>query len=126
MLFRSKASPRVRGDAFLLRQLLSNLVDNACDFSPPGGTVDVSVTVDADQLHIAVADRGPGIPDYALPRVFERFFSLPRPGGRSRSSGLGLAFAAEVATLHGGDVRLGNRDGGGTLATLELPLAPAG
>ena len=119
-------TPRVRGDAFLLRQLLSNLVDNACDFSPPGGTVDVSVTVDADQLHIAVADRGPGIPDYALPRVFERFFSLPRPGGRSRSSGLGLAFAAEVATLHGGDVRLGNRDGGGTLATLELPLAPAG
>jgi len=117
---------RVRGDAFLLRQLLSNLVDNACDFSPPGGAVDVSVTVAADRLHIAVADRGPGIPDYALPRVFERFFSLPRPGGRSRSSGLGLAFAAEVAALHGGDVRLENRDGGGTLATVELPLAPAG
>ncbi|KPN20721.1 histidine kinase [Xanthomonas sp. Mitacek01] len=117
---------RVRGDAFLLRQLLSNLVDNACDFSPPGGAVDVSVTMVADRLHIAVADRGPGIPDYALPRVFERFFSLPRPGGRSRSSGLGLAFAAEVATLHGGDVRLENRDGGGTLATVALPLAPAG
>ncbi|TDK33441.1 two-component system sensor histidine kinase CreC [Luteimonas terrae] len=118
--------PRTRGDVFLLRQLLSNLVDNACDFSPPGGTVDVSVSVTADRLRIAVADRGPGIPDYALPRVFERFYSLPRPGGRSRSSGLGLAFAAEVATLHGGDVRLENRDGGGTLATLELPLAPAG
>lgn len=117
---------RVRGDAFLLRQLLSNLVDNACDFSPPGGAVDVSVTIAADRLRIAVADRGPGIPDYALPRVFERFFSLPRPGGRSRSSGLGLAFAAEVATLHGGDVRLENRDGGGTLATVALPLAPAG
>ena len=117
---------RVRGDAFLLRQLLSNLVDNACDFSPPGGAVEVSATVAADRLRIAVADRGPGIPDYALPRVFERFFSLPRPGGRSRSSGLGLAFAAEVAALHGGDVRLENRDGGGTLATVELPLAPAG
>lgn len=117
---------RVRGDAFLLRQLLSNLVDNACDFSPPGGAVEVSATVTADRLHIAVADRGPGIPHYALPRVFERFFSLPRPGGRSRSSGLGLAFAAEAATLHGGDVRLENRDGGGTLATVELPLAPAG
>lgn len=117
---------RVRGDAFLLRQLLSNLVDNACDFSPPGGAVEVSATVAADRLRIAVADRGPGIPDYALPRVFERFFSLPRPGGRSRSSGLGLAFAAEVATLHGGDVRLENRDGGGTLATVALPLAPAG
>lgn len=113
---------RVRGDAFLLRQLLSNLVDNACDFSPAGGEVEVGAQSDGVRLRISVADRGPGVPDYALPRVFERFFSLPRPGGRSRSSGLGLAFAAEVATLHGGDVRLEHRAGGGTRAIVELPL----
>lgn len=113
---------RIRGDAFLLRQLLSNLVDNACDFSPAGGEVEVGAQNDGVRLRISVADRGPGVPDYALPRVFERFFSLPRPGGRSRSSGLGLAFAAEVATLHGGDVRLEHREGGGTRAIVELPL----
>ncbi|HWI24521.1 MAG TPA: ATP-binding protein, partial [Lysobacter sp.] len=64
-----------------------------------------------------------GVPDYALPRVFERFYSLPRPEGGSRSSGLGLCFVAEVAALHGGNVRLGNRDGGGAVAVLELPAA---
>lgn len=116
----------IRGDAFLLRQLLSNLVDNACDFSPADGVVDVTARHDGAQLRIVVADRGPGVPDYALPRVFERFFSLPRPGGRSRSSGLGLAFAAEVATLHGGAVRLAQRDGGGTCAIVELPLSATG
>ncbi|MCD9098783.1 two-component system sensor histidine kinase CreC [Luteimonas fraxinea] len=117
---------RIRGDAFLLRQLLSNLVDNACDFSPADGVVDVTARSDGALLKIVVADRGPGVPEYALPRVFERFFSLPRPGGRSRSSGLGLAFAAEVATLHGGIVRLEHREGGGTRAIVELPLPATG
>jgi len=120
------AGLRIRGDTFLLRQLLSNLVDNACDFSPTDGVVDVEARSDGAQLSIVVADRGPGVPDYALPRVFERFFSLPRPGGRSRSSGLGLAFAAEVAALHGGTVRLENREGGGTRAIVELPLPTTG
>ena len=70
-----------------------------------------------------MADRGPGIPDYALPRVFERFYSLPRPEGGSRSSGLGLCFVAEVATLHDGTAALANREGGGAIATLDLPAA---
>ncbi|MDR7193018.1 two-component system sensor histidine kinase CreC [Luteimonas terrae] len=120
------AGLRIRGDAFLLRQLLSNLVDNACAFSPAGGVVEVEALSDGARLRISVSDRGPGVPDYALPRVFERFFSLPRPGGRSRSSGLGLAFAAEVAALHGGDVRLEHREGGGTRAIVELPLPAIG
>ncbi|MDR6992835.1 two-component system sensor histidine kinase CreC [Luteimonas sp. 3794] len=117
---------RIRGDAFLLRQLLSNLVDNACAFSPAGGVVEVEALSDGARLQISVSDRGPGVPDYALPRVFERFFSLPRPNGRSRSSGLGLAFAAEAATLHGGGVRLEHREGGGTRAVVELPLPTIG
>ena len=60
---------------------------------------------------ITVADRGPGVPDFALERVFERFYSLPRPDGGSRSSGLGLCFVAEVAALHGGDATLGQSRG---------------
>lgn len=116
---------QLRGDPFLLRQALSNLIDNACDFSPAGGVVEVDARLSESGVAITVADRGPGIPDYARDRVFERFYSLPRPGGRSRSSGLGLAFVAEVASLHGGRVQLMPREGGGTRALLELPLPSA-
>lgn len=116
----------VQGDPFLLRQALANLVENALDFAPTGGTVEVGVTRtggEAGVIAIAVGDRGPGIPDYAMPRLFERFYSLPRPGGRDKSTGLGLCFVREVATLHRGAIALANRDGGGTLATLTLPAA---
>ena len=115
------ALPAVRGDAFLLRQLLGNLIDNAIDFSPAGGVVDVHLRAQPDGLHIEVGDRGPGIPDFAQPRVFERFYSLPRPDGSARGNGLGLNFVAEIAKLHGGRVALENRDGGGALASVVLP-----
>jgi two-component system sensor histidine kinase CreC len=111
----------VQGDAFLLRQALVNLLDNAVDFAPEGSTVTIGIARDGAQWRISVADEGPGVPDYALERAFERFYSLPRPGGGSRSSGLGLCFAAEAAALHGGEARLANRPGGGALATLLLP-----
>ena len=111
----------VQGDAFLLRQALVNLLDNAADFAPEGSTVTVGIARDGSQWRITVADEGPGVPDYALERAFERFYSLPRPDGGSRSSGLGLCFAAEAAALHGGEVRLANRPGGGAVATLLLP-----
>ena len=111
----------VRGDPFLLRQAVMNLVDNAADFSPDGGVIEVSVERAADRCRVSVADRGAGVPEFALARAFERFYSLPRPGGASRSSGLGLCFVAEVATLHGGAASLANREGGGAIATLELP-----
>lgn len=114
---------QVSGDDFLLRQMLANLVDNACDFSMAGGVVELSlVSAGRARVRIHVADRGGGIPGYALGRVFERFYSLPRPGSGHRSSGIGLAFVAEVAALHGGSVTLTNRSGGGAVATVELPL----
>jgi two-component system sensor histidine kinase CreC len=116
------ASPDlVAGDPFLLRQAIANLLENAIDFAPPGSDVTVRLEPRASALAISVADQGPGIPDYALPRVFERFYSLPRPHGADKSTGLGLCFAREVATLHHGDVTLANRPGGGALAELTLP-----
>ncbi|HQK88790.1 MAG TPA: ATP-binding protein, partial [Acidobacteriota bacterium] len=71
-----------------------------------------------------VHDSGPGIPAYALDRVFERFYSLPRPDTGAKSTGLGLALVREAVALHGGSVELANHPSGGTLATLRLPLAP--
>jgi two-component system sensor histidine kinase CreC len=111
----------VRGDPFLLRQALINLLDNAADFAPEGSTVELQTLRDGSRWRVTVADRGTGVPDYALPRAFGRFYSLPRPGGGGRSSGLGLSFVAQVAALHGGDAMLANRDGGGAVATLSLP-----
>jgi len=115
--------PPVRGDAFLLRQALINLLDNAADFSPPGGEIVLRLQRIGESQRVEVGDRGPGVPDYALGRVFERFYSLPRPAGGSRSSGLGLCFVAEVASLHGGMAELRNRgDGGaGAIAGLSIP-----
>lgn len=112
----------VAGDAFLLRQALVNLVENASDFAPAGSAIELLAERDDGQACMRVLDRGPGVPDYAAARVFERFYSLPRPGGGSRSSGLGLCFVAEVATLHGGSAALDNRDGGGAVARLCVPL----
>jgi two-component system sensor histidine kinase CreC len=110
----------LRGNAFLLGQALTNLLENALEFSPPGGSIEASLHRDGERWRIKVADRGPGVPEFALGRVFERFYSLPRPGG-ARSSGIGLSFVREVAALHGGEARLDNREGGGALAELDLP-----
>jgi two-component system, OmpR family, sensor histidine kinase CreC len=111
----------VQGDSFLLRQAMVNLLDNAADFAPEGSAVEVGIARDGANWNVTFADRGPGVPDYARNRAFERFFSTPRPGGGSRSSGLGLCFVAEAAALHGGQATLGNRENGGAVATLSLP-----
>jgi two-component system sensor histidine kinase CreC len=112
----------VHGDAFLLRRALSNLVDNALDFSPEGGVVTLSLRLKRRQAEITVRDHGPGIPDYAGEKVFEKFYSLARPHSKKRSTGLGLSFVKEIVTLHHGTVSLSNAPGGGALATLCLPL----
>ncbi len=115
---------RVSGDPFLLRQSLLNLLDNAADFAPAGSEVELRLRRGAGNFVVEVLDRGPGVPDYALDRTFERFYSLPRPDGGSRSSGLGLCFVAEAVELHGGRVALGNREDGGAVASVVLPIIP--
>jgi len=111
-------------ERFLLQQALGNLIDNAIDFSPNGGTIRLRSRVMEGNWEFTVSDEGPGLPDYAQQRVFERFYSLPRPDGAPRSSGLGLSFVREVALLHGGQITLENRERQGALARLVLPLKP--
>ncbi len=116
------ARPEITGESFLIESALANLLQNAIEFSPDGGAIQVRLTADAQSAEIVVEDDGPGIPDYALPRVFERFYSLQRPGNGRKSSGLGLCFVREAAALHGGTIALKNRAGGeGVCATLRLP-----
>jgi two-component system sensor histidine kinase CreC len=112
---------QVRGDPLLLRQALGNLLDNAISFAPAHSALRLEAQREGDQVTIHVIDSGAGIPDYAAQRVFERFYSLPRPDG-TRSTGLGLPFVREVAALHGGSAYVANGAGGGCRATLRLPF----
>jgi two-component system sensor histidine kinase CreC len=108
--------PLVTGDPALLRVAVDNLVANALRFAPRGTAVLVRCTPAA----LAVEDAGPGVPAYALVRLTERFFSLADPATGRKSTGLGLAFVRQIATLHGGTVAFENRPDGGFRATLRF------
>ena len=112
----------LRGERVLLREALVNLLQNALDFVPAGGTVTLRAEAASARVALVVEDTGPGVPDFALPRVFERFYSLPRPRSGRKSTGLGLSLVREIAHLHGGEVELANRPEGGARATLSAPL----
>ncbi len=113
----------IRGEAVLLREALVNLLQNAVEFSPAGGEVTLRGAVESGRVSFTVEDNGPGVPDYALARVFERFYSLPRPGSEKKSTGLGLALVREIAHLHGGDAALTNRPDGGARAEFWVPIS---
>ncbi|MBS9777255.1 MAG: two-component system sensor histidine kinase CreC [Gammaproteobacteria bacterium] len=116
----------VSGDDTLISQSVSNLIDNAIDFSHTQSTIYIKAYAktekSGEKLCICVIDGGDGIADFAQQRLFERFFSTPRPDSQQRSSGLGLAFVKEAMTLHGGDVSLSNHETGGAVATLTFPI----
>lgn len=117
------APHHVQGNRFLLRQAVANLLDNAIDFSPVDTALGIALEDRADKVCLRVRDRGPGIPDYAVPRLFERFYSVPRPDTGERGSGLGLNLVQEVARLHQGGIELRNHPDGGAEACLNLPAA---
>ena len=113
----------IRGDSLLLRQALGNLLDNAIAFAPQGSRLLLSTYQENGLCNVSITDSGPGIPTYAMPRIFDRFYSLARPDA-PKSTGLGLPFVHEVALLHGGSVSINNRkeDGTGVCAILSLPV----
>ncbi len=117
-----EANIRVLGDPFLLHQALSNIIQNSIDFSLPGGSITVTCRIDGEKLSLSVDDEGPGIPEHYQERVFDKFFSLQRPDTGKKSTGLGLNFVREVATLHGGDIVLQNLPDKGLRAVLSLPV----
>jgi two-component system, OmpR family, sensor histidine kinase SenX3 len=115
----------VNGDATLLVTALSNLLDNAVSYSPPGSPVSVSRRLENGSVEIAVTDRGLGIAREHQERVFERFFRIDQARSRSTGgTGLGLAIVKHVAANHGGDVRLWSEPGTGSTFTLRVPAHP--
>ncbi|MDA3895110.1 MAG: two-component system sensor histidine kinase CreC [Desulfobacteraceae bacterium] len=112
----------VKGDSFLLNQAIANLIQNAIDFSPELSSINIDCQSDGKIIRLAISDNGPGIPDYAKDKIYDKFFSLPRPNTGKKSTGLGLNFVKEVAELHFGSIKLENKKKGGVKATLTLPV----
>ncbi len=109
----------VRGDIFLLKQALFNLMDNALDFVSPDGDIHWQAFKSKDVVTLSLFNTGDPVPDYALARLTERFYSLPRKNG-NKSTGLGLNFVEQVVKLHNGTLNIENRKQGVTV-TLQLP-----
>ncbi|MBR7800696.1 two-component system sensor histidine kinase CreC [Undibacterium fentianense] len=109
------------GDPLLLRQALGNLIDNAIAFSPHGGHLHLHQQVEQNYLILNIDDQGSGIPAYAIDKIFDRFYSLPRADA-AKSTGLGLPFVREVISLHGGEVHLENLPQRGVRVRLCLSL----
>jgi len=115
----------VEGDPDRLRQLLLNLVDNALKYSPPGGTVTLSLFREQDGVRVCVQDSGPGIPPEVLPHIFERFYRGPQQE-EHKGAGLGLAIARWIAEAHGGRLTAESSPGQGSTFTLWLPCTSMG
>ncbi|MNH14914.1 Sensor protein CreC [compost metagenome] len=109
---RVPASTRLLCEPFLMRQAIANLLDNALDFTPPGGKLVFELERQGARVALSLFNQGEAIPDYALGRVSERFYSLPRPLSGRKSTGLGLNFVEEVMQLHGGSLEVANVEEG--------------
>ncbi len=112
----------VRGDRDRLRQLLTNVIENAVTYSKPGEEVDVGVRSEGDRVFVAVRDRGPGIAPEQHAVIFEKF-GRADPGSGRAGSGLGLFIARSIAEAHGGRLDVSSAPGQGATFTLDLPAA---
>jgi signal transduction histidine kinase len=106
------------GDHNDLESLFLNLLINAQESTPPGGSVAVELNSDDGMIAVTVSDTGPGIPVDSLERIFDPFVTT-----KTRGSGLGLALCAGIAQGHGARITAANRTGGGAVFTVEFPLA---
>ncbi|MEE9425071.1 MAG: two-component system sensor histidine kinase CreC [Methylococcales bacterium] len=111
----------IHGESNLIRQALMNIIQNAIDFSPSDTSIKLCVSSKNTGVQFEVHDQGPGIPEYACERIFERFYSLKRPQSGRKSSGLGLSLVQEIVSLHQGTISVENHPNGGTVARLFFP-----
>jgi two-component system sensor histidine kinase KdpD len=115
--------PPVHLDYVEIDQVLSNLIENAAKYTPDGTQIEVGVRRRNEDVEIAVADRGPGIPTAALHRIFEPFYRVNGQGPRPQGTGVGLSVAKGLVKAHGGRIWAENRPGGGARFVFTLPLA---
>ncbi len=115
--------PPVQVDPGRIEQIINNLLTNALRHTPVDGSVAVTLCRKGENAVLSVADTGPGIPDEALPRIFERFYRADKARSReSGGAGLGLSIGRQLALAHGGDLTASNRAGSGAEFSLVLPI----
>jgi len=108
-------------DPAKLHDILRNLIENAVNYTPEDGEVELATRRVDDRFAITVSDTGPGLPEQDLLRVFERFYRVDKSRARP-GTGLGLAIVKHLVQVMGGTVTAGNRDEGGAVFTVQLPL----
>ena len=117
--------PQIRGDANRLQEVLQNLLDNAVQYTPPGGSVLVSAFPSNGQVTISVTDTGIGIPQAEQSRIFERFYRVDAARSREAGgTGLGLSIARHIVDAHGGRLWLESAVGEGSHFHFSIPLFP--
>jgi two-component system sensor histidine kinase KdpD len=114
--------PLVPMDPLLIEQVLVNLLDNVVKYTPSDSPVDILVLVDQKELTVEVMDRGPGVPEEDLPRLFEKFYRVPQKD-KKNGAGLGLSICKGIIDIHGGKIWAENRAGGGSRFLFTLPLS---
>jgi len=113
----------VEGDRSRLKQVVVNLIDNAIKYTPAGGVVRLVVAAENNHALLRIIDTGIGIPEGALPQVFDRFFRVDKARSRG-GAGLGLAIVKSICTAHGGSIDVDSKLGKGSCFTIKLPIAP--
>jgi signal transduction histidine kinase len=113
--------PPVRGDRERLRQIVTNLIDNAIKYSPAGDEVEVTVRPTGDAVRVVVTDHGPGIPRDQQGLIFEKFGRAEVPGSSKPGTGLGLFIAQSIAEAHGGTLDVRSEPEAGATFVLTLP-----
>lgn len=112
----------LRCDPAKMHDVLRNLVENACAYTPEGSRIEMTAETDRTHVRLTVADTGHGIPEAELPRIFERFYRVDKARSRdSGGTGLGLSIVRHLVQLHGGTVGAANRVQGGAMFTVTLP-----
>ena len=120
--FGKAAQYTVRGDETQLISMFTNLVDNAINYTPPGGRVEVTGGMEGSEIVIEIADTGIGIPEGKLSRIFERFYRVDKARSKATGgTGLGLSIVKHVAENHGGRVTVESTLGEGSVFTVHLP-----
>jgi signal transduction histidine kinase len=114
--------PPIRGDRERLRQIVTNLIDNAIKYSPGGDEVEVTVRPENSSVRIVVADHGPGIPRDQQRLIFEKFGRADVPGSSKPGTGLGLFIARSIAEAHGGTLDVRSSPAAGATFVLTLPV----
>jgi two-component system sensor histidine kinase SenX3 len=125
LIYSEQAMARIKGNPSQVTMAISNLIENAINYSPEGTRVAVALRVRDGLAEVSVTDQGIGIPEKDLERIFERFYRVDQARSRATGgTGLGLSIVKHVATNHGGDVSVWSVENAGSTFTIRFPITP--